>query len=319
MSASSRSFTLAHVSDWHATPPVGASLRELMGKRLYGWLSWKLRRGRVHRPEVLASLFSDLAEQAPDHVAITGDLTNVSLPSEFRAAAAMLSELGSPAEVSLVPGNHDAYVHVSAEQGWDQWAGFMVSDEAAAAQQRSGAPPRAPALSDFPTLRVRGPVALVGLSSAEPRPLLQATGRLGAAQIERLGALLAKLRELDLCRVVLVHHPVVDDGLAERRRMLDASALCGVLEAVGAELVLHGHGHRTRLRELSGPEGPIPVVGVRSSSDVGSKEHKRSNYHLFRIERCADEGSGRRFDLRLATRGYDVATGRFTDEGERAL
>ena len=142
MSASSRSFTLAHVSDWHGTPPVGASLRELMGKRLYGWLSWKLRRARVHRPEVLASLFSDLAEQAPDHVAITGDLTNVSLPGEFRAAAAMLSELGSPAEVSLVPGNHDAYVHVSAEQGWDQWAGFMVSDEVAAAQQHSGARPR---------------------------------------------------------------------------------------------------------------------------------------------------------------------------------
>jgi 3',5'-cyclic AMP phosphodiesterase CpdA len=301
-------FTLAHVTDWHATDPRGAGVRPLLGKRFFGWLSWTLRRGRLHRPEVLSALFRDLKEQQPDHVAVTGDLTNIGLPREFAEAAGQLEALGEPSRVSVIPGNHDAYVRIRPEISWDLWAPYMVSDENPA--------DRAPAWADYPTLRIRDRVALVGACSAIPTPWFQASGKLGARQLERLDGLLRDLRARDLFRVVLIHHPPVDTETSGRRRLRDSKALTDVLARCGAELVLHGHRHRTRIGELPGPDGPIPVVGARSSSDVGEQEEKRAQYHLYRIE----FGPARqRPTLRLSVRGWDPVGERFVAEQERSL
>ena len=298
-------FTLAHLSDWHTTPLDGARVTDMLGKRFFGWLSWNIRRGRIHRPEVLRALFEDVRAQAPDHIAITGDLTNVALASEFRGAAAQLAELGTPEEVSLIPGNHDAYVSIDFEKTWDLWADFMRSDAAAGP---------APREADFPTLRERGPVSIVGVCTALPTPLFRATGRVGAGQLDRLESLLGELGARDRFRVILLHHPPNDTTLSSRRRLVDSADLRAVVERAGAELVLHGHGHRTMLDTLPGPRGPVPVAGVRSASDVGEKEHKRAQYHLYRIDRS---GEGWRVGLRV--RGWDPATRSVVDEGERAL
>jgi 3',5'-cyclic AMP phosphodiesterase CpdA len=72
-------FTLAHVSDWHTTSLLGAPARALATKRFWGWQSWHRSRRQRHRPEVLARLLDDVREQSPDHVVVTGDLTNVAL------------------------------------------------------------------------------------------------------------------------------------------------------------------------------------------------------------------------------------------------
>ena len=69
----------------------------LLGKRGLGWLSWQLRRRHVHRPEVLEALLLDLEHARPDHVVVTGDLTNISLPEEFEIARGWLERLGAPA------------------------------------------------------------------------------------------------------------------------------------------------------------------------------------------------------------------------------
>lgn len=303
-------FTLGHISDWHATSLAGAGVSAFMNKRILGWLSWNVRRSRTHRPEVLEALFDDLRAQSPDHVAVTGDLTNVALEQEFEVAAHWLQQLGSPDWISVVPGNHDAYVAVAPERSLDLWAPFMLSD---AARASSPAPLCAPRARDFPTLRVRGDVALVGLCSAVPSAWFLATGRLGADQVERLEKLLRELRDRDLCRIVLVHHPPTDH-LGSRRSMTDSALLRDALSRVGAELVLHGHGHRSSLSQLEGPEGPIPVAGVRSASDVGLNDDKRAQYHLYRIER-SDGG----FRIGLSIRGYDRESGSCVAEGERAL
>ena len=81
--ASPRVFTLAHVSDWHATSLLGAPARALATKRFWGWQSWHRSRRKRHLPEVLSCLLADVREQQPDHVVVTGDLTNVALEQEF--------------------------------------------------------------------------------------------------------------------------------------------------------------------------------------------------------------------------------------------
>src|SRR3546814_8490269 len=101
-------FHLAHLSDPHL-PMEGMRLgvRDYFSKRLLSYISWQMSRRWRHRPEVLAHIAADIAREAPDHVAVTGDLTNLSLPAEFAQAHGWLSGLGAPATVSIIAGNHD--------------------------------------------------------------------------------------------------------------------------------------------------------------------------------------------------------------------
>jgi 3',5'-cyclic AMP phosphodiesterase CpdA len=299
--------TLAHVSDLHATGVRWGRSADFAGKRFLGWLSWRVRRGKIHRVEVLEALIRDLADRKADHVAVTGDLTNVACEHEFEQARAWLERLGPPQHVSVVPGNHDAYVAVPRGRSWDRWSAYVDSDEG-------------PARGEFPTLRVRGSLALVGVCSAVPSAPLLAIGRLGEEQLERLGGLLAGLADSPLCRVVLVHHPIIEGVTRRRRALTDAAALRAVLARRGADLVLHGHGHRTFFGEVPGPHGSIPVVGVRSASDFGHKPHKRAQYHLYDIEpRERTDAGGARFRITARIRGYDPVGDCFSAEGERVL
>lgn len=306
-------FSVGHISDLHSTPVAPTNPTQLLNKRFFGWLSWQLRRRKIHRPQVLEALIEDLGDTAPDHLLVTGDLTNISLEREFTAARVWLDRLGSPRDVSLVPGNHDAYVELPQASSWSLWSEFIASDDGFTSEDR-GHDPR----GSFPTLRIRGPLAIVGLCSALPTRILDATGTLGLPQLDRLERMLTELAATDLCRVVSVHHPITEGATVARRALTDAAALREVLRRCGAELVVHGHNHRTLCERIEGPRHPIPVVGVRSASDFGHKPHKRAQYHLYDFERLNDSAVPR-FRIALRTRGYDPATGGFVAEGEREL
>ncbi len=298
---------LAHLSDLHATNVGWLRPADFTGKRFLGWLSWRARRRKTHSAEVLEALLRDLSSIAADHIVATGDLTNLACEHEFDQARVWLERLGPPELVSIVPGNHDAYVAIARGRSWDRWSAYLDSDEGAAP-------------GEFPTLRVRGSLALVGVCSAMPSAPLLAIGRLGVRQLEQLEKLLVGLADSPLCRVLLIHHPIIDGASNRRRALTDAAALRGVLARSGADLVLHGHGHRTLFGEIPGPHGSIPVVGVRSSSDIGHKPHKRAQYHLYEIEpRAGAAGGGARFRITTRIRGYDTAGGCFSGEGERVL
>src|SRR4051812_7325842 len=103
-------FTLAHLSDIHLGPMPELSFRELASKRVTGYVNWHRNRRRVMFGDTLVSLVNDLKAQKPDHVAVTGDLVNLATKTEIVGAGLWLKDLGSPTEVSVIPGNHDAYV-----------------------------------------------------------------------------------------------------------------------------------------------------------------------------------------------------------------
>jgi len=300
-------FTFAHLSDLHATPVAPHELRALASKRVLGWLSWRFRRRGIHRPHVLEALLADLRETSPDQLVITGDLTNISLPAEFPAALEWLRRIGPPERVSVVPGNHDAYVRVAREASWDLWSEYLVSDPVTAA---------GPGIR-FPSLRVRGPLAIVGLNSALPTGPFLASGALGSEQLQRLEVLLAELARGEHFRLLLIHHPPLGGDVSRRRGLADARALAALLSRHGVDLILHGHLHRTRFGSLPGPGGPIPVVGVRSASDRGSKPGKRAHYHLFRLHEQARSGGRPRYRVELCTRAFGA--GGFAERGVQPL
>src|SRR5450631_1645976 len=123
-------FTLAHLSDPHLPPLPVPRLRELAGKRALGYLNWTRNRRRYHRRDVLDALVSDMRAQAPDHIAVTGDLVNLALEAEFAPARAWLESVGTPDGVTIVPGNHDAYVRATQRRFAETWRSYLEGDDA---------------------------------------------------------------------------------------------------------------------------------------------------------------------------------------------
>ncbi len=297
-------FRLAHVSDLHLCqlPPVTWS--QLANKRLLGYLSWQLGRRRSHVQAALDALVRDLHAIEPDHVAITGDLVNLALPAEFMEAGAWLRRLGPPEWISLVPGNHDALVEVLPGDGWDHWRAYATSDTDALTA--NGA--------DFPFLRRRGPLAIVGLSTAAPSPPGFATGRLGAAQQARLDSLLENLREDRRCRVLLAHHCPRDGISRPRRRLLDAAVLRGCIARHGADLILHGHEHAFSFGQIAGRDGPVPVFGMPSASRLSAREELTAQYSVYEIQARAGE-----WRIVAESRVFSLARGSFTRGARRVV
>ncbi|WP_297774674.1 metallophosphoesterase [uncultured Roseovarius sp.] len=263
--------TLAHISDPHLPLPVKVPLREVLNKRLLGLLSWRTKRHRRHRPEILARLVADMQGHAPDLIMVSGDLTNLGLESEYRAARHWLDALGDASRVMTIPGNHEALVAGAWDKGAAQWQPYWQGDAV------SGAPDLSRA---FPVLRRRGALALIGVSSAVVSPLGFAVGEVGAAQRERLAALLRQTREEGLFRLLMIHHPPLPGTVSPRKHLRDHAEFCALLEREGVELVLHGHSHRSHHQMLPTCDGPAPVIGVPSAS---SMHHEPAAYHLYRI------------------------------------
>jgi 3',5'-cyclic AMP phosphodiesterase CpdA len=295
-------FRLAHITDPHVGPLPRPRLRQLFSKRATGYVNWRRGRKNAHDMDLLAALVADLQTQPHDHIACTGDLCNIGLPSEWATSRVFLEALGGPDSVSFVPGNHDAYVRGSLDGLLAACGAWTTDDDGATGV--------------FPYLRRRGPVALVGLSSAIPTKPFVATGRLGPPQIAAARGLLERLgaEAEPPCRVVMIHHPPHPGGASSGRELTDAAAFMAMIAEAGADLILHGHNHLGSVHFAAGPGGkPVPVVGCTSASAREGGPNRRASYYIYTITR---NGSG--FDIQGRERGLTEA-GLIDDRGPLRL
>jgi 3',5'-cyclic AMP phosphodiesterase CpdA len=292
--AAGEKFVLAHLSDPHIACVSPGKKRDLLNKRLLGYLRWRLFRKRAHQDEFLALLQEDLMRTGPDHIVVTGDLTHLGLPAEFKKAQMWLRSLGTPAQVTVVPGNHDTYVRSDWNQTFAWWLDYMVSDRPG----RNGT--RVSGFDDlFPTLRVRGPVALIGVCSAHPSAPHLAVGTMGAPQLNKLETVLKQTAAQGLFRIVAIHHPPLSGMESWRRRLKDGHSLHQLVARCGAELILHGHVHKAVHHTLSTPSGQTTVVGATSASSSSLTDNRRACYYVHTL--LASETA---WDVHLAQRVY---------------
>jgi 3',5'-cyclic AMP phosphodiesterase CpdA len=288
-------FRIAHLTDPHVGPLPRPRLRELLNKRITGFVNYRRGRQKIHDMELLALLVADIRAQAPDHIACTGDLCNVGLPSEWKTSRVFLEGLGAPETVSFVPGNHDAYVPGSLEGVLGECGAWTRGDDGTTAT--------------FPYLRRRGPVAIVGLSSAIPTAPFVASGRLGRRQLAAAEKLLVELAPENCFRLVLVHHPPHVGGAKAGRNLTDAPAFEAMIRRVGAELVIHGHNHVGSLAWLEAPKARVPVIGAPSASSRASPLTHGAEYNMYAISKdetgflLAAERRGITPDGRMASLG----------------
>ena len=264
-------YTLAHLSDIHLSPLPRVRISDLFSKRITGYLNYRKNRAHTLTDGTLELLIDDIKFRNPDHIALTGDLVNIALDEEFENTASWLKALGSPERVSLVGGNHDAYVHGAFQKAMRAWSPYMTGDNS-----------KKPA---FPYLKRRGALAIIGLSSAVPKPPFFATGTLGNRQLVALEALLNKLEDEDSIRIILIHHPPHPDATKAYKRLTDGGALIRILEKCGAELVLHGHTHKRSTRYIRTENGKsIPIIGVPSASSSFGGHGEPAGYNLFEFK-----------------------------------
>lgn len=300
-------FTLAHLSDPHLGPLPDPKLIQLLSKRILGYLNWQRNRSKVMGGNHLDQLVEDLKSRAPDHIAVTGDLVNIALPLEISGARTWLEELGAPDHVSVVPGNHDAYVPGAVRKASAAWQPFMCADPASqvssnVGEQNAPAPSRTEAV--FPYLRQRDGLALIGVNTGRASAPWFATGRVGSQQAKALRRLLETTGQPGLFRVVMLHHPPFKHATKWHKRLSDASRVRAVVKRAGAELILHGHTHIDSFEEIEGPNGPVPVVGVPSATCAPGGHKPAARYNLFRIER---NGSG--WSCRMEEHGFEAPGG----------
>ncbi len=289
---------LAHFSDVHALSLDGVRPWQFLNKRVAGYVNVRLHRREKHPVALFRAIVDDLNAHPVDHVAVTGDLTNLSLRPEFELARAILDEIAlGPTEVTVIPGNHDVYTlgALSEKLFWELLAPYATSDGKAAVE--------------FPLVRVRGDVAIIGLSTALPSPPPLADGWLGRAQ---LAALDARLAELDgKFRVVLLHHPPYTNRHAILRGLRDRRRLQAIVARRGCELMLHGHEHRDLRVTIPGRDGPVPVIGVGSGTYDDARADRRARYNVYTIDRGRLVG--------IETRLHDPTTARFVPTSTPAL
>lgn len=292
-------FKLAHISDPHLGPLPEVRLSDLLSKRVFGWLNYTRSRADIHDMDVLTGIVRHLQETGCDHLAVTGDLANISLRQEFQAAQGWLEGLGTGADISLVPGNHDAYVPVPEDEGLALWSAYMRGDDGE---------------TGFPYMRVRGDVAIIGMSSAIPTLPTRATGAVETEQYKKAGKLLDEAHARGLMRIILIHHPPLP-GLSPRyKRLIRPVRFTRLLNRHGAELVLHGHLHKTMVNFAEGLHGPVPVVGVPSASSCGWKGRELAAWHQYEIEK-----GERSFIINMKRYGLEEPDGDIKLIGRRLL
>ena len=267
-------FRLAHISDVHLGPLPPAKLRELASKRVTGYINWKRNRISNMGSDTLKHVVQALKNEAADHIIISGDLINIGLDLEIAAASQWLNANFDPHTTSIVPGNHDAYIRGTLAKALNAWSPFMENDEGHKTLKNA----------DFPYLRIRENVALIGVSSAVATPAFVAAGRFGKRQAKKLANILSKTGEAGLFRVIIIHHPPVKHAARPEKRLYGIKLFQEIIATNGAELILHGHTHLPQRNTLQGIDShTVPVIGVPSASQGHGGKKPAAAYNIFEI------------------------------------
>lgn len=297
---------IAHCSDLHLLSLDGVKWLDFANKRWIGGLNLLTNRAKDYAVHVFEAMIDDINQQPVDHVICTGDVTNLALQQEFRFARALFDRIDlGPGNVTVLPGNHDTYVARGAEYFRAFFSEYYQPDDDW--YHDSG--------EVWPSVRVRGRVAVISVSTSLATPWFTAYGKLDDAQLERLQAVLSSDRLAGMLRLVAIHHPPAGQAARNRVRGLHGwEKLADILAVTGAELVIHGHEHRDLYHELPGPGGTVvPVMGVHSGTYQAARRERLARYRVFEI---ADQPGD---DDRPVIQGHrlrvwDLDAGRFVDD-----
>jgi len=166
-----------------------------------------------------------VAEDRPDAVIMTGDLTMRATRGEFERGGAWLKSLGVPVTVEV--GNHDIPYY------WDPFRRLLAPYQRYAAVEKM----------------IEQPLEIKGITIVPLKTTARAQwrwnwskGRVSAGSLRRALALIDEAPEGNLI-FVAAHHPLIEGGTKGTARTRHGDAALTALAAAGAHAVLSGHVH----------------------------------------------------------------------------
>ena len=277
---------VAHCSDLHLLSHDGARWLDLANKRWIGAMNLLSSRSRHYHVTAFEHMVDDMNAQGIEHVLCTGDVTNLALEKEFTFARGKFDQLArGPEHVTVIPGNHDAYVAEGVAHFATVFDDYHRTDEGWLWSEADRDPEDPTDELRWPIVRVRGELAIIGISTSRATPWFTAYGRVGAGQLARLRKVLTDPRLDGKARLVAIHHPPAGKYAKSKIRGLrDHEAFARVIAEVGADLIVHGHEHQDLTHMLDGPSGPVPVRGVASGTYHHNKLDRIGRYRVFEIQ-----------------------------------
>jgi 3',5'-cyclic AMP phosphodiesterase CpdA len=212
---------------------------------------------------VVEALVALAAQQRPDLVVLSGDITQRARPAQFRAAKAFVDRLGAP--VLAIPGNHDIAL-------FDLFA--RLTRPYARYAQAFGA--------ELEPVHASPDLLVVGVNTT--RPWRHKNGELSKAQIDRVAQQLAGARPGQL-RLVVVHQPAAVIQAQDQTNLLRGhEAATRAWSAAGADLVLGGHIHLPYTLALPGLARPLWVVQAGTAVSSRTRPGVPNSVNLLRWE-----------------------------------
>lgn len=217
--------------------------------------------GRIKGAGVVDALLADIRSEAPDMVAISGDLTQRAYSWQYKAAFEFVNGFEIP--VLVVPGNHDV---------WPMWW----------PARRLGRP-----VSRFediitddlsPLFKMRQAWVL-GLNSAHGKTVKG--GLVTAAHSERVRQAFKGGPDI---RVLVVHHPLAPMPHASKADVaIGGRGLLAAAAESRVQVVLSGHLHV--VQNIRSEEGPLLVHAGTATSSRGRGPDKTANsYNIVALD-----------------------------------
>lgn len=266
---------IGQLTDIHVAEFSDLRRRDFFGKRGTGWFNYRRSRASEYDDRVLGACVGALIDAAPDLVIVSGDLSNLGLRSEWRAARAVLQPLDDAGiRVSVIPGNHDVYVRAALDGGFEEiYADWLVAD--------------ARGTDVYPYVVRHDDVAVLHLNSGIPTPPLLAFGKVGHRQLDVARTLGRAERQAGRTVVVALHHHPTRAPHKERewpRGLHDAPAVRALARELEASVMLHGHNHYFHTRRMRGSRGTFIVGCSSSTTSRGGPEPRRGQALLYTVD-----------------------------------
>lgn len=248
----------------------------------------------TEEPQVVAALQTLAAEQRPDALIFSGDITQRARSAQFAAARAFCDSLGI-ARVLALPGNHDIPLYNLAARLFWPYAGYKAAfgDELE------------------PELEF-GDVLVIGVNTT--RPGRHKDGAVSARQVNRVVKRLHGARREQL-RVVVTHQPACVMRPEDVKDQLRGGEVAVQSWArAGADLVLGGHIHLPYVSDLCARAGGTPrALYCLQAGTAVSHRVRHGSPNSVNIVRWTPPAEGEARVVRVERWDYDLADGRFEE------
>lgn len=239
---------MALISDVHVFDSQGIwgeDVTQFFGQRLLGLLNIVALRGPgTYDHRILEAALDDMRNEEVQHLVVAGDVSNLSIDSEFALAARIFERFGDQRSMTFCPGNHDTYNRSQRHAAFFRahFAQYCVSDLPSPRARPDG----------FPYAHVRGGVLFVVLNTGLPNT---ARGAVGKKQWEAAEAMLrtAEARDARAAArtvVLVLHHPAQDPSVRGTpwfreigHDTKDWPRVAQFARDFDVNLVVHGHMH----------------------------------------------------------------------------